>query len=84
MSTKIIICDVCQGWGRIEKNELTDYHHREREYWEVVCTRCKGHGRLVKEKMNRAIVSNDVIRDVNITIRSLRQDELKIRGKGDI
>jgi DnaJ-class molecular chaperone len=45
---EIIICDKCKGFGKIQCDELEDYHSRERKYWDEVCKNCQGTGRRLK------------------------------------
>jgi DnaJ-class molecular chaperone len=57
---EIIICDACKGEGKIEKNELTNYHHRERDYWDELCGKCGGTGRMVVETKTRKLTKEEI------------------------
>lgn len=49
MEKEIVICNVCNGSGKRECRELTDYHHQDYDVWDEKCGWCNGTGRLVKE-----------------------------------
>ena len=81
MSLKIIICDKCEGWGKIQKDELTDYHHRYYDTWEERCDKCEGHGRLVEETSTKFYDSRAIISETQVLIKKLNQDQTSIKGR---
>jgi len=70
IETKIIICDVCNGSGKIEESECVDYHHNDYDYWDKMCTRCNGLGRL-KET---TIVETSILTPKYLKIRERDND----------
>jgi DnaJ-class molecular chaperone len=64
---KIVLCDRCNGSGKIEMDETVDYHNNIKDYWDVGCSKCGGAGRLVEKTI--------------IKTRKLNKQELKIRGR---
>ena len=46
----IVVCSHCNGSGISERDELTDYHRNDYDYWNVLCSGCDGQGRLVKTR----------------------------------
>jgi DnaJ-class molecular chaperone len=80
MSSKIILCDVCDGWGKIQKEELEDYHNNIYEYWDEKCDICDGYGRLIEEEDCTKIKKNQ-ISSRTIIIRKLTEKEMELREK---
>ena len=65
--TEVVICDKCFGFGKIDKDELINYHKGEYDSWEVDCDKCGGTGRLIKE--------------TKISYRKLTKKELKLKKR---
>ena len=49
MDKKIVICDECDGVGKIHKCYDVGTHKSEYEYESKICEQCKGSGRMSKE-----------------------------------
>lgn len=47
-SNKVVLCDLCKGYGFFEKEELSDYHKREYSTYRSPCSRCEGDGRMIE------------------------------------
>ena len=45
---RVILCDLCHGFGFIEREEMTDYHKREYTTSRSKCSNCEGDGRLIE------------------------------------
>ncbi len=45
---KIIVCNGCEGIGKIHKCRDVGTHHTEWEYTTKICKKCKGSGRLMQ------------------------------------
>lgn len=47
-SNKVVLCDLCHGYGFQSKDECVDYHKREYETSRWPCRRCEGDGRMIE------------------------------------
>ena len=66
-SSKIIICDVCKGSGKLEQSEIEDYHHNDYIFWDEKCLSCNGYGRLIET--------------TEVTTRKMTNEDFKLRKK---
>ncbi|MFW6219832.1 MAG: hypothetical protein ACOC33_03250 [bacterium] len=53
---EIVLCDICKGFGKVQKSKLVNYHHDDYEYWYEVCTFCDGKGRVVQQKIDETYI----------------------------
>jgi DnaJ-class molecular chaperone len=63
----IVICEKCEGSGKIEHSERYDYHHGYDWVWDEPCSVCGGYGRLMKT--------------VTTVFRKLTEEDLKLTPK---
>ena len=45
---QIVACPICSGSGVYSCSTLVDYHNRDYEYWNELCSACDGEGRILK------------------------------------
>lgn len=65
-SNKVVLCDLCHGYGFQARDELVDYHKREYETSRWPCRRCEGDGRMIQSTEHMSFnLGNDKVQTMS-------------------